>query len=145
MTTAKKANPEDHSQDQETPTLPPSAEPSDPQGPEEKAASSKDVGAENEQNTPPRTANMDMILDIPVQLTVELGRAKMSIREVLKLAQGSVIELDGLAGEPMKIYANGHLIARGEVIVMHDRFGIRLSDVVSQHDRLSSTSKKTSS
>jgi flagellar motor switch protein FliN/FliY len=91
---------------------------------------------------PPRTANLDMILDIPVQITVELGRAKMPIRDLLKLAQGSVIELDGLAGDPMKIYANGCLIARGEVIVMHDRFGIRLSDVVSQNERLSSSTSK---
>ena len=91
-----------------------------------------------------RTANIEMILDIPVQLTVELGRAKMPIRDLLKLAQGSVIELDGLAGDPMKIYANGCLIAKGEVIVMHDRFGIRLSDVVSQHERLHSTTQKNS-
>src|SRR5690606_31150441 len=71
--------------------------------------------------------DFDMILDIPVQLTVELGRTKLSIRNLLQLAHGSVVELDGLAGEPMDVLVNGTLIAQGEVVVVNDKFGIRLT------------------
>jgi flagellar motor switch protein FliN/FliY len=72
----------------------------------------------------------DMILDIPVQLTVELGRTKIAIRNLLQLAHGSVVELDGLAGEPMDVLVNGTLIAQGEVVVVNDKFGIRLTDII---------------
>ena len=78
----------------------------------------------------------DMILDIPVQLTVELGRTKIAIRNLLQLAHGSVVELDGLAGEPMDVLVNGTLIAQGEVVVVNDKFGIRLTDIVTPSERL---------
>jgi flagellar motor switch protein FliN len=79
---------------------------------------------------------LDMIMDIPVQLTVELGRTKIAIRNLLQLAQGSVIELDRLAGEPMDVLVNGCLIAQGEVVVVNDKFGIRLTDVIAPDERL---------
>ena len=80
--------------------------------------------------------DINFILDIPVQLTVELGRAKIAIKHLLQLAQGSVIELDGLAGEPMDVLVNGCLIAQGEVVVVNDKFGIRLTDVISPAERI---------
>jgi len=79
---------------------------------------------------------LDMILDIPVQMTVELGRSKIPIRNLLQLAQGSVVELDRLAGEPLDVLVNGCLIAQGEVVVVNDKFGIRLTDVISPDERL---------
>ena len=88
-------------------------------------------------NVPSGTQNdIDMILDIPVQLTVELGRTKIPIKHILQLAQGSVIELDGLAGEPMDVLVNGYLIAQGEVVVVNDKFGIRLTDIITPSERL---------
>ncbi len=81
-------------------------------------------------------ANLDMILDIPVNLTVELGRTKIAIRSLLQLAQGSVVELEGLAGEPMDVLVNGCLIAQGEVVVVNDKFGIRLTDIIAPSERL---------
>jgi len=80
--------------------------------------------------------DIDMILDIPVQLTVELGRTKIAIKNLLQLAQGSVVELDGLAGEPMDVLVNGCLIAQGEVVVVNDRFGIRLTDIITPSERI---------
>src|SRR5687768_13122218 len=80
--------------------------------------------------------DIDMILDIPVQLTVELGRTKIAIKNLLQLAQGSVVELDGLAGEPMDVFVNGCLIAQGEVVVVNDKFGIRITDVVTPSERM---------
>lgn len=79
---------------------------------------------------------LDMILDIPVQITVELGRTKISIKNLLQLAHGSVVELDAMAGEPMDVLVNGTLIAQGEVVVVNDRFGIRLTDIVSSSERM---------
>jgi flagellar motor switch protein FliN/FliY len=79
---------------------------------------------------------IDMILDIPVQLTVELGRTRIPIKHILQLAQGSVIELEAMAGEPMDVLVNGCLIAQGEVVVVNDRFGIRLTDIVTPSERL---------
>ena len=81
-------------------------------------------------------SDIDLILDIPVQLTVELGRTKIPIRHILQLAQGSVVELDGLAGEPMDVLVNGCLIAQGEVVVVNEKFGIRITDVVSPAERI---------
>lgn len=78
----------------------------------------------------------DMIMDIPVALTVELGRTKISIRNLLQLAHGSVVELDGMAGEPMDVLINGTLIAQGEVVVVNDKFGIRLTDIVTPQERV---------
>jgi flagellar motor switch protein FliN/FliY len=79
---------------------------------------------------------LELILDIPVHLTVELGRTKISIRNLLQLAHGSVVELDGLAGEPMDVLVNGTLIAQGEVVVVNDKFGIRLTDIITPQERV---------
>jgi flagellar motor switch protein FliN/FliY len=90
----------------------------------------------------PSTRNdIDLILDIPVQLTVELGRTKLPIRNLLQLAQGSVVELDGLAGEPMDVLVNGCLIAQGEVVVVNEKFGIRLTDVITPSERMKRLNK----
>lgn len=80
--------------------------------------------------------DIDMIMDIPVQLTVELGRTKIAIKSLLQLAQGSVVELDGMAGEPMDVLVNGCLIAQGEVVVVNDKFGIRLTDIITPSERI---------
>lgn len=80
--------------------------------------------------------DLDMILDIPVQLTVELGRTKMPIKNLLQLAQGSVVELTAMAGEPMDVLINGFLIAQGEVVVVNDKLGIRLTDIITPSERL---------
>lgn len=80
--------------------------------------------------------DIDFILDIPVQLTVELGRTKIAIKNLLQLAQGSVVELDGMAGEPMDVLVNGCLIAQGEVVVVNDKFGIRLTDIITPAERI---------
>lgn len=77
-----------------------------------------------------------MILDIPVNLTVELGRTHISIRNLLQLGHGSVVELEGLAGEPMNVLVNGTLIAQGEVVVVNDKFGIRLTDIITPAERM---------
>jgi len=79
---------------------------------------------------------LDMILDIPVQITVELGRTKITIKNLLQLAHGSVVELDAMAGEPMDVMVNGTLIAQGEVVVVNDKFGIRLTDIITPSERL---------
>lgn len=94
----------------------------------------QDLTASNSSQNVPQ--NLDMILDIPVQMTVELGRTKIAIRNLLQLAQGSVVELDGLAGEPMDVLVNGCLIAQGEVVVVNDRFGIRLTDIITPAERI---------
>ena len=80
--------------------------------------------------------DLNMILDIPVQLTVELGRTRIPIKHILQLAQGSVVELDALAGEPMDVLVNGYLIAQGEVVVVNDKFGIRLTDIITPSERM---------
>ena len=85
--------------------------------------------------------DLNMVLDIPVQLSVELGRTKVPIKYILQLAQGSVVELDALAGEPMDVLVNGYLIAQGEVVVVNDKFGIRLTDVVTPSERLRRVSR----
>lgn len=79
---------------------------------------------------------LDMILDIPVQITVELGRTKIAIKNLLQLAHGSVVELDAMAGEPMDVLVNGTLIAQGEVVVVNDKFGIRLTDIITPSERM---------
>jgi len=89
------------------------------------------VGADNESSI-----NMDFILDIPIEVTVELGRSKMLVNELLQLGQGSVIELSKLAGETLEILANQKLIARGEVVVVNDKYGVRLTEVISPMERL---------
>ena len=80
--------------------------------------------------------DINMILDIPVQLTVELGRTRIPIKHILQLAQGSVVELETLAGEPMDVLVNGYLIAQGEVVVVNEKFGIRLTDIVTPSERM---------
>ena len=93
------------------------------------------------QNFSPTTGNtagndINMILDIPVQLTVELGRTRVPIKHILQLAHGSVVELEAMAGEPMDVLVNGYLIAQGEVVVVNDKFGIRLTDIVTPSERM---------
>jgi flagellar motor switch protein FliN len=95
-------------------------------------------GLQHTQSGKSDSANTDinMILDIPVQLTVELGRKRIAIKSILQLAQGSVVELETLAGEPMDVLVNGYLIAQGEVVVVNDKFGIRLTDIVTPSERM---------
>lgn len=101
--------------------------------------------AMSEQNTegmaqhvaaPQFSDELNLILDIPVKMTVELGRTKMTIKELLRLSQGSVVSLDGLAGEPLDILINGYLIAQGEVVVVSDKFGIRITDIITPSERM---------
>jgi flagellar motor switch protein FliN/FliY len=80
--------------------------------------------------------NLNLILDIPLKVTVELGRTKMPVSELLNLTQGSVIELSKLAGEPMEVYVNDKLIARGEAVVVNEKFGVRLTDIISPAERV---------
>ncbi|KAF0804081.1 flagellar motor switch FliN [Alcanivorax xiamenensis] len=94
----------------------------------------KPLEAEAGSGSGPR--DLEMIMDIPVKLTVELGRTRITIKQLLELAQGSVIELDGLAGEPMDILINGYLIAQGEVVVVDDRYGIRITEIVTPSERV---------
>lgn len=84
----------------------------------------------------PQVQSLDFILDIPLKVTVELGRSKMAIRDILQLAQGSVIELSKFAGEPLEVLVNEKLIARGEVVVVNEKFGIRLTDIISPVERI---------
>lgn len=83
-----------------------------------------------------RSPDLDFILDIPLEISVELGRTKMLIGDLLRLGHGSVIELDKVAGEPLEVLVNRRLIARGETVVVNDKFGVRLTDVVSPMDRV---------
>ncbi len=82
-------------------------------------------------------ANLDMILDIPVTISVEIGRTRILVSELLQLGQGTVVELEKLAGEPMEILVNGKLIARGEAVVVNEKFGVKLTDIVSPSERIS--------
>ena len=80
--------------------------------------------------------NFDLLLDIPLEVTVELGRTRVALRELLALGAGSVIELGKLAGEPLDVLVNGRLVARGECVMVNDKFGVRLTDIVSRSERL---------
>jgi flagellar motor switch protein FliN/FliY len=80
--------------------------------------------------------NLDFILDVALQVTVEVGRTKMTIQDLLRLGQGSVVELEKLAGEPLDIYINGKQVARGEAVIVNDKFGVRLTDIISPEDRV---------
>lgn len=84
----------------------------------------------------PGARDLEMIMDIPVKFTVELGRTRITIKQLLELTQGSVVELDGLAGEPMDILINGYLIAQGEVVVVEDRYGIRITEIITPSERV---------
>lgn len=83
-----------------------------------------------------KVQNLDFILDIPLKVTVELGRTEVLIKDLLQLGQGSVLELDKLAGEPLEILVNGKLVAKGEVVVVNEKFGIRLTDIISPIERI---------
>ncbi|HBB40296.1 MAG: flagellar motor switch protein FliN [Nitrospirae bacterium CG18_big_fil_WC_8_21_14_2_50_70_55] len=96
-------------------------------------ASSADLSADLAAEIDPA---LEMLLDIPIELSVELGSAHMAIHELLQLVDGSIVELDKLAGEPLDIRANGRLIARGEVVVVDDKIGVRVTDVVNPRDRI---------
>ncbi|MFT7235616.1 MAG: flagellar motor switch protein FliN/FliY [Methylophagaceae bacterium] len=91
---------------------------------------------EDREITPKEKRKLDTILDIPVTIAMEVGRSNISIRNLLQLNQGSVVELDRVAGEPLDVLVNGTLIAHGEVVVVNDKFGIRLTDVISQLERI---------
>ena len=80
--------------------------------------------------------NLDFILDIPLQVTVELGRTKLLVKDILQLNQGAVVELTKLAGEPLDIFVNSKLVARGEAVVVNEKFGVRLVDIVSPNERV---------
>ncbi len=96
---------------------------------------------DNVDAAPTAQNDISMVLDIPVQLSVELGRTKVPIKYILQLGQGSIVELDALAGEPMDVLVNGYLIAQGEVVVVNEKFGIRLTDIVTPSERLRRVSK----
>jgi flagellar motor switch protein FliN/FliY len=104
-----------------------------------KSAKFQDFASKTETGDHP--TDLDFILDIPVQLTVELGRTKIAIKNLLQLAQGSVVELEGLAGEPMDVLVNNCLIAQGEVVVVNDKFGIRLTDIITPAARIKKLNK----
>ena len=98
-----------------------------------KAAGAKKSGAGTD---PKSSGNMDFLLDIPLEISVELGRTKMLINELLKLGQGSVVELSKLAGETLEILANQKLVARGEVVVVNEKYGVRLTEIISPIERI---------
>ncbi|WP_130831322.1 flagellar motor switch protein FliN [[Erwinia] mediterraneensis] len=97
--------------------------------------------AMRENSQPPLSQDFSLILDIPVKITVELGRTKMTIKELLRLSQGSVVALDGLAGEPLDILVNDFLIAQGEVVVVSDKFGVRITDIITPSERMQRLSR----
>ncbi len=106
---------------------------------EESAASGAAAGGEGAGtpgHDPSQDRNLKLILDIPLKVTVELGRTKMLVSELLNLTQGSVIELSKLAGEPMEVLVNDKLIARGEAVVVNEKFGVRLTDIISPQERV---------
>ena len=106
---------------------------------EQAESEAADAAAFNEvtdDSIPGNDINLDVVLDIPVNISMEIGRTKISIRNLLQLNQGSVVELDRLAGEPMDVLVNGTLIARGEVVVVNEKFGIRLTDIISPAERV---------
>lgn len=86
--------------------------------------------------TPPDPQRLELLLDVPLDLSVELGRTRMTIQDLLGLGPGSVIELDKIAGEPLDILVNGRLVARGEAVVVNDKFGVRITDIVSPSERI---------
>lgn len=96
----------------------------------------KGGGAGGPSLSPGKEKNLQLILDIPLRVTVELGRTKMPVSELLNLTQGSVIELSKLAGEPMEVLVNDKLIARGEAVVVNEKFGVRLTDIISPTERI---------
>jgi flagellar motor switch protein FliN/FliY len=108
----------------------------DEQEPEAKAEPSSATFEELTDESAGDAVNMDSILDVPVTISMEIGRTKINIRNLLQLNQGSVVELDRLAGEPMDVLVNGTLIAQGEVVVVNEKFGLRLTDIISPSERV---------
>lgn len=102
----------------------------------EEAAQSQEAKAAPASSSSQNDRNLNLILDIPLKVSVELGRTKMPVSELLNLTQGSVIELNKLAGEPMEVYVNDKLIARGEAVVVNEKFGVRLTDIISPAERV---------
>lgn len=100
------------------------------------AEAAMEAGADTDRGGERRERNLDLILDIPLKVTVELGRTKMLVSELLNLGQGSVIELNKLAGEPMEVLVNDKLVARGEAVVVNEKFGVRLTDIISPAERV---------
>jgi flagellar motor switch protein FliN/FliY len=94
------------------------------------------LGGQNKELGSSKDVNLDVILDVPVTLSMEVGRTRIPIRNLLQLNQGSVVELERAAGEPLDVYINGTLIAHGEVVVVNEKFGIRLTDVISPQERI---------
>lgn len=92
------------------------------------------MGTENVQQ--PELKSLDLILDVPMKVTVELGRTRMPVKELLQLTQGSVIELNTMAGDHLEVFVNNKLIAKGEVVVVNDRFGVRISEILSPQQRV---------
>ena len=91
---------------------------------------------ENRSASPVSSLDISRVLDVPVQLTAEIGRTRITIKNLLQLSQGSVVELDGLAGQPLDVLINGYLIAQGEVVVVNDKYGIRLTDIITPSERM---------
>ncbi|PCF94016.1 flagellar motor switch protein FliN [Vreelandella nigrificans] len=108
----------------------------EPEAPAAKPASDEIFRPLSPESGTAQSRDLEMIMDIPVKLTVELGRTKLTIKQLLELAQGSVIELEGLAGEPMDILINGYLIAQGEVVVVEDKYGIRITEIITPSERI---------
>ncbi len=101
---------------------------------EAEEATFENFNEDNKGNT--KLRDIDFLLDIPLDVSVEIGRTKMQIKELLQLGQGSIVELEKLAGEPVEVLINGRLIARGEVVVVNEKFGVRLTDIVSPSERI---------
>ncbi len=105
---------------------------------EKKIEEEQQAAEEEEKEEEPERTDINFILDIPLELSVELGKAKMLINDLLQLGQGSIVELNKLAGEPLEVYINRKLVARGEVVVVNEKFGVRLTDIVSPMERVKS-------
>ena len=101
-------------------------------------AAGRVASAANEAVAPRKPQTLDFILDVTLQVTVEVGRTRMTIQDLLQLGQGSVVELEKLAGEPLDIYINGKQVARGEAVIVNEKFGVRLTDIISPEDRIES-------
>ncbi len=111
----------------------------DPEGTEE-AVHDEEVAEDLEEHEDAGSKSLDLILDIPLTVTVELGRNKMLINDLLQLGQGSVVELTKMVGEPLEVLVNQKLVARGEVVVVNEKFGVRLTDIISPMERVQSLS-----
>jgi flagellar motor switch protein FliN len=111
----------------------------DPEGSEE-AVHDEEGGEDQDENEDATSKSLDLILDIPLTVTVELGRNKMLINDLLQLGQGSVVELTKMVGEPLEVLVNQKLVARGEVVVVNEKFGVRLTDIISPMERVQSLS-----